>query len=87
MEFEWHNAKNDDNVRKHGISFNWARGVFDDPYLVEYDDDCTYEERASVIGVVDDITIHVTYTMRGEVCRIISARGAERHEQRRYHEG
>jgi uncharacterized DUF497 family protein len=40
MEFEWHNAKNDENMHKHGIDFKWAKRVFDDPYVLEYDDDC-----------------------------------------------
>jgi uncharacterized protein len=30
--------------------------------------------------------LFVTYTMRGDVVRIISARGAEPHEKRKYHE-
>ncbi len=87
MEFEWHNAKNDENLRKHGLDFDLARRVFDDPYLIEYDDDYPYEDRVNAIGVIDGYMVRVTYTMRGDVCRIISARGAERHEQRRYHEG
>jgi uncharacterized protein len=86
MEFEWHNAKNHDNMRKHGIDFNWARRVFDDPSVLEYDDDANDEDRVNAIGIVDECLIHVTYTMRGDICRIISARGAERHEQRWYHE-
>lgn len=86
MEFEWHDAKNAENVRQHGFDFTWAIGVFDDPYVFEYDDDYSDEDRVNAIGMVDGRLIHVTYTMRDEVCRIISARGAERHEQRRYHE-
>jgi uncharacterized DUF497 family protein len=38
------------------------------------------------IGLVDDRMLFVTYTMRGDVVRIISARGAEPHEKRKYHE-
>jgi uncharacterized DUF497 family protein len=30
--------------------------------------------------------LFVVYTMRGDVVRIISARGAEPHEKRKYHE-
>src|SRR5215217_1344526 len=32
------------------------------------------EERVNVIGTVDGYVLHVTYTMRGQVGRIISAR-------------
>ena len=34
MEFEWHDAKNEENVRKHGIDFVWAIRVFDDPHMI-----------------------------------------------------
>ncbi len=87
MEFEWHNAKNAENVRKHGIDFHWVRLMFDDSHLFEYDDDYPYEDRVNAIGMIDTVLVHVTYTMRGDACRIISARGAERHERRWYHEG
>ena len=87
MEFEWHDAKNEENVRKHGIDFVLAIRVFDDPHILEYDDDHSDENRVNAIGMVDHHLIHVTYTMRDDVCRIISARGGERHERRRYHEG
>jgi hypothetical protein len=44
------------------------------------------EERFNVIGLVDGRMLFVTYTLRGETIRIISARGAQAHEKRRYHE-
>jgi uncharacterized protein len=87
MEYEWHNAKNAENMRKHGIDFDFAIGVFDDPHVLEYDDDYPHEDRINAIGMVDGLLLHVTFTMRDDVCRIISARGAERHERRWYHEG
>jgi len=39
-----------------------------------------------IIGMVDNRLLYVAYTMRGEAIRIISARGAELHERRQYHE-
>ena len=36
--------------------------------------------------MVEGRLLYVAYTMRGDVIRIISARGAEPHEKRRYHE-
>jgi len=44
------------------------------------------EERFNVIGLVDGRMLFVTYTLRGDAIRIISARGAQAHEKRRYHE-
>jgi uncharacterized DUF497 family protein len=61
--------------------------VFLDPYVIEFDDrDADDELRSNAIGMVDGRMLFVTYTIRGSVIRIISARGAEPHEKRKYHE-
>jgi uncharacterized DUF497 family protein len=61
--------------------------VFLDPYVIEFDDlDARGELRFNAIGQVDGRMLFVTYTMRGDVVRILSARGAEPHEKRKYHE-
>ena len=44
------------------------------------------EDRYVIIGMVDNRLLYVAYAMRGEAIRIISARGAELHERRQYHE-
>ena len=44
------------------------------------------EDRYVIIGLVKNRLLFVAYTMRGKVIRIISARGAEPHERRQYHE-
>jgi uncharacterized DUF497 family protein len=87
MDFEWDNAKEEANRKKHGVDFRTAAKVFLDPYLIEFDDlDPTGELRFNAIGLVDNRMLFVTYTTRGDVVRIISARGAEPHEKRKYHE-
>ena len=54
-----------------------------DPYVIELDDlDAAGELRFNAIGLVDDRMLFVTYTIRGDVVRIISARGAEPHEKK-----
>jgi uncharacterized DUF497 family protein len=61
--------------------------VFLDPYLIEFDDrDATGELRFNAIGLVESRVLVITSTIRGDVVRIISARGAEPHERRKYHE-
>ena len=58
-----------------------------DPHVIEFDDlDATGELRFNAFGLVDGRMIFVTYTMRGDIVRIISARGAEPHEKRKYRE-
>jgi uncharacterized DUF497 family protein len=55
--------------------------------VIEFDDlDTADELRFNAIGIVEGRMLYVTYTMRGPVVRIISARGAEPHEKRKYHE-
>ena len=87
MDFEWDTAKELANRKKHRVDFRTAAKVFLDPYVIEFDDlDATGELRFNAIGMVDARMLFVTYTMRGTVVRIISARGAEPHEKRKYHE-
>jgi len=87
MDFEWDRAKELTNRKKHGVDFRTAAQVFLDPHLIEFDDlGAAGELRFNAIGLVDGRTLFVTYTLRGDSVRIISARGAEPHEKRKYHE-
>jgi uncharacterized protein len=87
MEFEWDISKEHANRQRHRIDFRTAAKVFLDPYLIEFDDrDAIGELRFNAIGLVEGRVLFVTYTIRGDVIRIISARGAEPHERRKYHE-
>ena len=87
MKLEWDEAKHEANRKKHRIDFRTASKAFLDPYVIEFDDrDASGELRHNAIGLVDGRMLFVTYTMRGDVIRIISARGAEPHEKRKYHE-
>jgi uncharacterized DUF497 family protein len=92
IRFEWDAAKARTNQRKHGIAFEEAVNVFDDPYaLFEQDrtDEETGELRWQAIGHVEGmVVLLVAHTVReddqGEVIRLISARRADRKEQNRY---
>ena len=86
-DFEWDEGKAALNWRNHGVSFESARGAFGDAFAVEWVDrrHGANEERFNVLALVDGRLLHVTYTMRNDRIRIISARKAEPHERRRYH--
>ena len=86
MEFEWDDEKADLNWRNHRVAFEVAARVFLDPNRIEDDDPEPSEYRQRAIGMVDDRLVFVVFTMRDDVCRIISARAADRRERRRYHE-
>jgi uncharacterized protein len=87
-DFEWDDAKAAQNYADHGMSFEAAKRVFQDPFAIErLDDRRDYgEDRYVITGMVDGRVLCVVYTLRNGAIRIISARGAEPHERRRYHE-
>lgn len=86
-DFEWDDFKAVSNWLDHGISFETAREAFRDIFAIEWDDDRqgVPEERFVMVGMVENRLLYVSYTMREEKIRIISARNAEPHEKRRYH--
>ncbi len=87
MDFEWDGAKAAGNKSKHRVDFETAARVFLDPFVQEREDDNDPgEHRLNAIGMVDGRLLFVVFTMRGDVYRIISARGAKPYEKRQYHE-
>ena len=87
MTFEWDEDKNAGNKRKHKISFELAKHVFDDPNVLEiYDfEHSVTEDRYIALGMVGDI-LYVVYTERKENIRLISARLATETERRLYYD-
>lgn len=86
--FQWDDDKAARNAAVHGVTFEAARDVFRDPFALEWIDrrQAYDEERCVILGMVEDRLLFVVYTLRDEATRIISARGAEPHERRRYHD-
>lgn len=86
MEFEWDDGKARLNEAKHGINFTDAMGVFSDPELVilNVSREPDGEERAKAIGRIEERLFIVVFTRRGSATRIISARRANRTEERVY---
>jgi uncharacterized DUF497 family protein len=90
--FEWDEAKNLSNQRKHHLDFKAAAQVFEDPFaLILQDRIENGEERWQTIGRVGQtLVVLVAHTVRfdehQEVIRIISARKADRSERKRYEE-
>jgi uncharacterized DUF497 family protein len=85
-EFEWDEAKARRNLAKHGVPFDRATAVFLDENRTDVEDirRAYGEERRVVTASVQGLVHVVVYTMRGNVCRIISARLANRKERRNY---
>lgn len=94
LRFEWDEAKNLANQRKHGVSFEEASQAFLDPLFVSVKDRIEGGElRWRTYGVVEGcLLMTVAHTVKEEdeagrtreVIRIISARSATRKERQRY---
>jgi uncharacterized DUF497 family protein len=91
LRFEWDEAKNRSNQRKHGLSFEEASQVFRDPLQLSIQDRVQNgEERWKTFGLVRNVLlVMVAHTLREEnsteeIIRIISARLANREERRFY---
>ncbi len=87
MEFEWDETKAAINRKKHGVSFEEAKTVFDNPLALIFDDEehSVDERREIIIGhSQNNRLLLVSYTERQNTIRIISARIATRREREDY---
>lgn len=93
MEFEWHPEKAKSNRRKHGIRFEDAVLVFDDPCHLSMQErhengEYRWQSIGLVHGVVVILVAHtVLFESGSEIIRIISARKADSKERNRYEYG
>jgi len=89
MKFEWDEAKAAANLAKHGVSFEEAATIFDDPLYVDfYDPRHSQEEhRYIIIGESKQRRLLImSYTERQETIRPIRARIPTRSERKDYEE-
>ena len=92
METEWDKSKETINIKKHGLSFEVAKEIFDDPFHVSILDErfSYFEERWITLGQTLSGKVIVVGHLYGfrengeEVIRIVSARKATRKEQVQY---
>lgn len=89
MQFEWDAAKSEACFAQRGFDFAYALQMFlDQNRLVSKDSRWDYgEERYRMLGLIGPRVFCVTYTLRGSVIRIISARKANRREILEYESG
>ena len=91
MHFEWDEDKSVSNYDKHGVTFQEAREIFNDPLHISYLDHrfSYFEERWISLGATDDqkilVVANLFFTDDGEeIIRIISARKANPKERSFY---
>jgi uncharacterized protein len=89
MRFEWDERKNRSNLKKHGIEFETAVLVFEDPHAVsELDRIIDGEQRWQTIGSIGLQVVLIAHLWwdedNEEVIRLISARKATSRERKAY---
>jgi uncharacterized DUF497 family protein len=94
VRWTWDPEKNRNNRRIHGIGFETAALVFEDPLALTRSDPHADEERYQTVAMIGHVAVFVVHTwpmpdveIGEEVGRIISARKATSHERRAYEEG
>ncbi len=86
--FEWDEAKDQINFKKHGIHFRTAAKIFLDPdILIREDREHPSELRYNILGRVGKILFVVCAFKENDTIRMISARIATKQEKERYEHG
>ena len=89
IRFEWDERKNQENKRKHKVSFEEAQTVFLDENAIRFfdPDHSRDEDRFIMLGMSFTLRVLVVchcYREDDDVMRIISARKADKREQTDY---
>jgi uncharacterized DUF497 family protein len=73
--FDWDDVKNDQNIKKHDVSFGEAQDVFFDPKRIIAEDleHNSQEKRFFCFGRVKERIMTVRFTYRDNVIRIFGA--------------
>ena len=94
LRWTWNEDKNRNDKQKHGLGFETAKLVFDDPLMAYRPGTSSDEERWHTIGLISSVVVVVAHTWpkaepgtEVEVGHIINARKATAHERRAYEEG
>jgi len=86
MSFEFDPTKSASNKKKHGIDFEAAKALWNDPHLLEIEARSSDEPRFLLIGMIDDMHWSAVITQRSEKIRIISVRRSRKEEVELYEE-
>lgn len=84
MLFEFNLAKSNSNKAKHGIDFNEAQAIWNDPMFLEVEARVEDEPRHLVVGKINEKHWSAIITYRGPAIRIISVRRSRKEEVELY---
>lgn len=94
--FEWNPRKAQTNIRKHGVNFEEATRIFDDPMamtIFDEEESSDDEDRWITLGQTKGqyylLVVHTYHNTKEDsvTIRLISARAATKHEIRQYEQG
>ena len=80
MEFEFDPKKSTSNKQKHGLDFQEAQALWNDPDFIEIPVQTIDEPRYLVIGMIEGKHWSGVITYRGSKVRIISVRRSRKEE-------
>lgn len=80
MIFEFDHKKSKTNLSKHGIDFDVAQQLWNDPDLLEIPAKVIDEQRFLVIGKIEDKHWSAVITYRDKTIRLISVRRSRQEE-------
>ena len=84
MDFEFDAKKSETNKKKHGIDFNEAKALWEDPEAILIPARTLNETRFVLIGRIKDQFWSAIFTLRETKIRIISIRKARENEKKIY---
>jgi len=84
VEFEFDPEKSRSNKIKHGIDFEAAQQLWEDPNGIEFDSQYVNEPRILRISEAQGGLWTAVFTKRGDKIRIISVRRAREDEREKY---
>ena len=87
LTFEWDQNKSDENERKHGITFEEAKTIFNDPFGITINDPDHSDDEYRYLDIgfsSKGRVLIVWYTERSENIRIIGCRKATNFERKAY---
>lgn len=90
MRVTWDPEKAEENLRKHGVSFEEGATIFDDPLIVSIFDDDHSDGELRLISIGESVVRHILvvwYAIRDDITHLIGTRVATRAEKRRYMRG
>lgn len=79
-DIEFHSSKSTSNRLKHGIDFEEAQALWNDPLLLEIPAKLEDEPRFLLIGTIDHRHCSAVITYRGNKIRLISVRRSRKEE-------